>query len=120
MPVNGRFKLTLADLKSANVLEFEGDDLNLLFLAGPLLKRAGGTADLGGSGSYAVTHQWSAAVHANPAGYDGILYMSRHLNNGKAVVLFDRAAAKITLAHHQPLIKHPRFPDVASTLGIGS
>ena len=32
------------------------------------------------------------ALHAHPQNLDGIIYMSRHLNDRKAVVVFDRAA----------------------------
>lgn len=117
-PVHGRYVLPLDALRNLHVLRFEGEVLLLLPLIGAQLKRLGGNADLAGSYDYSKTHAWSAAVYDNPAKYDGILYMSRHLNTEQAVVLFDRAASKISLSKHCTLIEDPGFPAVARDLGI--
>lgn len=53
-----------------------------------MLKRLSGHADLSGTASYAVTQQWSLAVYRNPLNFDGFVYMSRHLNTERAVILF--------------------------------
>ncbi|MEO9150303.1 MAG: RES domain-containing protein, partial [Burkholderiaceae bacterium] len=45
------------------------------------------------------------ALHRHPVQADGLLYMSRHVNSDKAVVLFERAAAKLKAATYTPLPK---------------
>lgn len=45
---------------------------------------------------YTTPNLWGLAVHAHPAGFDGIYYRSRFTGN-PAVALFDRAQTKIKL-----------------------
>lgn len=109
MPVNGVFQLTREHLENRYALYFGGAALHLLDLTGPLLKRLGGSADLAGTGDYASTQRWAHAIHRNPVGYDGFLYMSRHLNTRRAVALFDRAQHKIFLSSYAPLVSAAGF-----------
>ena len=118
LPVNGRFELTRDHVDNHFALYFEGSKLHLLSLTGPLLKRLGGTAELAGTGDYALTQCWSQAVHANPARYDGFVYMSRHLNSRRAVALFDRAAPKLRLRAYASLASAPGFRRAFWRLGI--
>lgn len=118
MPVDGAFQLTRAHLDGHFALYFSGNALHLLDLTGPLLKRLGGSVDLAGTGNDALTGQWAHAIHRNPAGYDGFLYMSRHLNTRRAVALFDRASAKIHLASYAPLVSAAGFRHVMKRLAI--
>lgn len=115
---NGRFQLARDQVDSHFVLYFEGSPLHLLNLTGPLLKRLGGSAELAGTSDYALTQRWSYAVHANPAGYDGFLYMSRHLNSRRAVALFDRASPKIHLHAYARLASAAGFGQAFRRLGV--
>lgn len=117
-PDKGVFKIPPSMLVNKYLLRFNGQPLRLLALMGALLKRLGGSADLAGTGDYGLTQQWALAVFHNPLDYDGILYMSRHLNNKRAVVLFDRAGNKINMRSAVPLISAPGFATAARTLGI--
>lgn len=66
------------------------------------------------------TKRWSAAIHAHADNVDGFLYMSRHKNDEKAVVLFDRARAKLTLITAESLLGHPDFGQAGTDLFIRS
>jgi hypothetical protein len=90
----------------------------LLDLTGTLLKRLGGNADLAGTTNYALTQQWAHAVHDNRSGYDGFLYMSRHLNTKRAVALFDRAKSRIHLESYSPLANATGFKAAVKRFGI--
>lgn len=118
MPVGGYFRLPREDINKHFALYFEGSALHLLNLTGPLLKRLGGSAELAGTGDYALTQRWSQAVYANPASYDGFLYMSRHMNSRRAVALFDRAASKIHMHSYSPLASAHGFMDAFRRLGV--
>ena len=53
-------------------------------------RRIGATAAVC-NGAYAVSRAWALALHAHPAGVDGIRYRARHDDDGFAIALFDRA-----------------------------
>jgi hypothetical protein len=119
IPVDGAFRFSLAALEQRYVHRFSGKMLRVLDLTGATLKRLSGHADLAGTASYAVTQQWSLAVYRNPLNFDGFLYMSRHLNTERAVVLFDRAAAKLQ-SKPSPLLlpDTPGFAAAAAAFNI--
>jgi hypothetical protein len=50
---------------------------------------------------------WSMAVHAHPQNVDGIYFVSRQLNDRRAVVVFDRAKHIFTGATYAPLSRVP-------------
>jgi len=118
MPVNGSFLLTRALVDQRYALYFGGSELRLLNLTGTLLKRLGGNAELAGTTNYGLTQQWSRAVHDNPTRYDGFLYMSRHLNTGRAVALFERAGSAIHLDFYSPLASANGFGMAVRQLAI--
>lgn len=118
MPQAGFFPVQIATLNSRHVLNFSGQPLKLADLTGASLKRLGAHAGLAGSGNYAVTQKWSAAIHAHPERVDGFIYMSRQLNTEKAVVLFDRSRSKIAIASKVALTACPGFARAAVNLGI--
>lgn len=119
-PIKSWFVVELAVIKRLYVVLFAGSPLVLADLTGAELKRAGGHAALTGACSYKTTRKWSAAVHAHLDLVDGFLYMSRHKNDEKAVVLFDRAAHKVKVKDAGFLHKHPGFGQVATELYIRS
>ncbi len=119
VPVNGQFPIATSTLRQRYVHYFAGTTLRLLELTGPLLKRLDGHADLAGTTDYPLTQQWGLAVHQNPLQFDGFVYMSRHLNTGRAVILFDRAAGKLTaVPSAQELCHAPGFAAAAIAFGI--
>lgn len=119
-PVDSWFYVHSAVIMERFVVRFDGELLVLADLTGAELKRLGGHAALSGTASYARTRNWSAAVHAHPDKVDGFVYMSRHKNDEKAVVLFDRAASKLSMTDSTPLHRHPAFGQAATDLYIRS
>lgn len=117
-PVDGRYIVAPETLARRHVWRFAGPPLKLLDLSGALLKRLGGSAELAGGGNYALTQQWAHAVFRNPDCFDGFAYMSRHMNDEKAVILFDRAGDKLASGTSTLLLKTPGFAAAARKLGI--
>lgn len=118
MPIDGHFVIDLSNLENKYVLNFSGMPLHLADLTGVALKRLGGHGELSGTADYRITQAWSHAVFQNPAMFDGFVYISRHLNTEKAVILFDRARSKIELASTCPLLAYPKFAQTAKKFGI--
>lgn len=102
------------------MIRFDGIPLTLANLTGVSLKRLGGHAGLTGTASYVTPKRWSAAIHAHPDDVDGFVYMSRHVNDEKAVVLFDRARGRLHMTVATSLSQHPQFGQVATDLAIGA
>lgn len=119
IPVNGRFQVSYTALERQSVHSFTGSALRLLELTGATLKRLSGHADLAGTASYAITQQWSLSIFDNPLNFDGFVYMSRHLNTERAMILFDRAAARL---HAKPSVlalpDTPGFAAAATAFNI--
>lgn len=118
-PIQNRFMVELAVLQARFVIRYTGQPLLLADLTGAALRLLGGHAGLSGTPSYRTTKAWSAAIHAHPDKVDGLLYMSRHKNDEKALVLFDRCARKLSMASAAPLTTDAGFGDAATLLGIG-
>jgi hypothetical protein len=90
-PVGGRFLVAKADFDSRNLVRLTGRRaLKVANMTGAMLKICGGNAALSAVLPYDIPQQWSKAVHDHPGRFDGFQYMSRHLNDRKAVVLFSR------------------------------
>jgi hypothetical protein len=116
----GMFRVHPERIASRHVLRFDGAALRLADLTGASLKRLGGHAGLSGTASYRLPQRWSQALHRHPAMVDGFVYMSRHLNTERAIVLFDRAGGRIRMVEATPLIQYPGFAQAARELGIRS
>jgi hypothetical protein len=90
-PVGGRFLVAKADFDSRRLVRLTGiKALRVANMTGAMLKICGGNAALSAVLPYDIPQQWSKAVHDHPAKFDGFQYMSRHLNDRKALVLFSR------------------------------
>lgn len=118
VPVHGEFEVSKDDLIARHVIRFTGTDLLLANMTGAHLRRLGGHSGFSGTEAYDITQSWSRAIYRHPAGVDGFVYMSRHLNTEKAVVLFDRAQAKIRTASAVALPSYRGFGQVASHLRL--
>jgi hypothetical protein len=103
VPVRGNFKLSFAHFESHQLVGFKGGALVLADLTGAQLKAMGGDGSLSTMVPYTVPQRWALAVHRHPQLVDGIRYVSRHLNDRYAIVVFDRALPKIGTAHYTPL-----------------
>jgi hypothetical protein len=113
------FRLAATEFTTRNLVRFKrGGDLVVADLTGASLKRLGGTAAISGIVPYAIPQQWSRAIHNHPQRVDGIFYMSRHLNDRAAVVIFDRAAHKLGSASYTRLANLANIDQARSTLGI--
>lgn len=122
IPEKGQFKIRQEDIDARYLVTFaEGADngvLRLADLTGAHLKRLGGDNSLSAEYPYDVTQQWGAAVHAHPANVDGFLFVSRQLNNKRAVVVFDRAGSKFGTAAYEPLASARGLDKAKKRLGI--
>ncbi len=118
VPVDGAFRLAPATLDAYYLIRFDGKTLTVADLTGPALKVLNGTADLAGHDNYHLTQQWALAVFQNPAQADGFLYMSRHLNSDKALILFDRAKPKLRMKSAVALTRAPSFAAAAALFNI--
>lgn len=105
--VSGRTFVPEAELSGRSVIRLAGAPLRLAVLTGAALKRLGGEAGISSVVPYAVPQQWSKAIHEHPEGVDGLVYMSRHVNDREAVVLFGRARARLSAAVESELLSHP-------------
>lgn len=113
VPVRGTFRLSAQDFASRLLVRFTGEDLTLADLTGVGLKRLGGNGAISTILPYDLPQRWSLAIHRHPQAVDGIYYMSRHLNDRPAVVIYDRAAAKLAGARVTPL---GEAPEVAAAI----
>lgn len=108
MPVRGRFEVAVQEIESRYAVRFRGKPLKLVDLTGTALKALIGTSAISTTMPYDVPQRWSRALHRHPVGADGIVYMSRHVNSERAVVVFDRARTKLTT---------PTYTKLAATKG---
>lgn len=119
LPVNGAFRIAPSRLESFYLHRFDGKPLLLADLTGAALKKFDGNADLAGHDpEYKKTQKWALAVFQNPASVDGFIYMSRHLNTEKAVILFDRAKPKVIAKKPNKLVKVAGFKAAATLFNI--
>jgi hypothetical protein len=116
--VAGRFAVAPEELQRRHVVSFKGAELRLADCTGVALKRMGLDGRFSAELDTRATQAWSAALHEHPAAVDGLLYVSRHVNTGKAVVLFDRAAAKLQLVDVVPLREYPGAAAALAALGV--
>lgn len=122
VPEKGQFRIRQEELDTRYLVTFaEGSGSGVLRLAdltGSHLKRLGGDNSLSAEYPYDVTQQWSAAVHAHPANVDGFVFVSRQLNNKRAVVVFDRASSRFGNAAYTPLTSARGLAQAKKSLGI--
>lgn len=118
VPIRGKFVLAVKELEHRYVVRFSGDTLTLADMTGTALKRVGADGALSTITPYDIPQRWSVALHKHPALIDGFLYVSRHMNTGKAVVLFDRAKSKLKVECYVPLPDYPGALRAAMEFGL--
>lgn len=105
MPVRGSFLVAAQELEGRHCVRFAGSQLTLVDLTGTALKSLIGSGEISTTAPYDRPQRWSRALHRHPQAVDGLVYMSRHVNSQRAVIVFDRAAAKLGSASYKPLPK---------------
>ena len=112
MPEGGHFVVPPDELESKHVVRFQGGTLKLAKLTGTALKRIVGSSEISTIFPYDLPQAWAMALHAHPEKIDGLLYMSKQVNDEQAVVIFNRARRKFKSASYTPL-PHEAGVDVA-------
>lgn len=116
---SGRTFIPESEIASRVVVALDGEPLRLALFTGAALKRLGGDARLSSTVPYKVPQQWAKALHDHPEGVDGFIYMSRHVNDREAVVLFERAKERLTASVQTRLLDHPDLGYVLDLFEIG-
>jgi hypothetical protein len=116
--VAGRFAVAPEEVRRRHVVTFRGMPLRLADCTGVALKRMGLDGRFSTDLDTRSTQAWAAALHGHRAAVDGLLYVSRHINTGKAVVVFDRAAAKLQVVDVVPLWEYPGATAALAALGV--
>jgi hypothetical protein len=122
IPVDGAFPIRAEEFEKRFLVTYDGatgqGDLRMADLTGASLKRLGGDNNLSAETPYTVTQEWGAAVHAHPENVDGLIFVSKNLNDQKIVVVFDRAKNKIGTPTYTPLAKAKGVSASKKRLGI--
>lgn len=103
MPEGGGFSVAVSEIENRWLVRFKGAPLQLADLTGAALKTLVGSGGISTIMPYDVPQRWAAALHGHPDAVDGLVYMSRHVNDERAVVVFDRAAGKLGQPRYQRL-----------------
>jgi hypothetical protein len=116
---SGRTFIPESEIATRVVVALDGAPLRLAIFKGAALKRLGGDARLSSMVPYDVPQQWSKALHDHPLGIDGFIYMSRHVNDREAVVLFERTRKRLTGSVQTRLLEHPDLGHVLDLFEVG-
>ncbi len=116
--VNGRFEIALSRITEHYVVEFSDDLLQIADCTGVALKRMGADGSLSTEMPYDMPQRWSVAIYKHADRVDGFRYVSRHVNDSLAVVLFDRAGPKLQVAQYVTFLDYPGATDVIDGLGV--
>jgi RES domain len=119
VPIAGQFELSQSDFDSRFLVRFTGGTLlKLANMTGASLLPLGANGAISTKQPYDLPQQWSEAIHNHHANVDGMLFMSRQVNNAKAVVVFERAKAKIGQAAYTALTLAPNVANSIKTLNL--
>lgn len=119
IPVGGAFRIREEEFEKRFLVTYDGGHpLRLADLTGASLKRLGGDNNLSAETPYTVTQQWGAAVHGHPERVDGLLFVSKNLNDQQVVVVFDRARRKMGRPAYTPLSQAKGLAAAKRRLGI--
>lgn len=118
MPEGGHFVVPPDELESKQIVRFQGGTLKLAKLTGTALKRIVGSSEISTIFPYDLPQAWAMALHTHPAKVDGLLYMSKQINDEQAVVIFNRAKRKFKSASYTMLPDEPGFDVAIKALSI--
>jgi hypothetical protein len=91
--------------------------LELVNLTGAYLKAIGLNNDLCSSDDYTDSMAISAEVHEQLPHVDGMIYVSRQMNIGRAIVLFERSDPQRS-STVMPLKNHSRYGTLLNTFNV--
>jgi len=118
-PKAGAIHIPTAEVADRFMLSFKGSrKLKLANMTGTHLLRLGGNGELSGTSRYAKPQAWAKAVADHPANVDGMIYMSRRINDRPAVVLFNRSAGKKPVITMDKAIRLYYHPDYSATIAV--
>lgn len=116
---NGGFDIATSELDSRQVVRFSGPrKLQLANLTGAALKRLGLDGRISTDVPYDMPQAWSAAIASHPDAVDGIAYVSRHYNTGRAVALFERSGPKLKVTGYTAVSKSADYGKLVSTFAL--
>lgn len=102
----GGVVLSAKSIEERRVLSFRSAPLRPARMYGKWLKGLGGTGGIATVIPYDIPQRWSKAVFWHPQVVDGLIYMSRNVNDRSCVAVFDRAAGKLKRANASELNAH--------------
>jgi hypothetical protein len=117
---DGQWLIDEANINARHVVRYQrvsAPALRLVDLTGSSLKALGLNNDLCSSDDYADSMVVSAALHDGLPDVDGIMYVSRQMNTGLAVALFERSAVALS-ATVVPLRDHAEYRSMLSTFNV--
>jgi len=117
--IGGRFYVPQQEVLTRFVVRFgePRQQLRLANLTGPSLAVLGADGAIS-TDSFTVPQRWASALHEHPAQVDGLLYVSRVINDRHAMVVFDRAASKLGPASYEALREASGFDDAQELLRL--
>lgn len=116
---NGGFDIATGELDSRHVVSFSSSrKLRLANLTGAALKRLGLDGRISTDVPYDLPQAWSAAIASHPDAVDGIAYVSRHYNTGRAVALFERSGAKLKAMSYTAVSQSAHYRALVSTFAL--
>jgi hypothetical protein len=118
LPDGGHFVVPPDELESKCVVRFQGETLKLAKLTGTALKRIVGSSEISTIFPYDLPQACAMALRTHPAKVDGLLYISKQVNDEQAVVVFNRARRKFKSASYATLPDEPGFDAAIAALSI--
>jgi hypothetical protein len=115
---NAEFEIAAEEFTDRFLVTFKGSQLLLAKLTGESLKSLAGDGSVSTVVPPDIPQLWAMAIERHQQRVDGILYMSRHINNQRAVVVFNRAARKLHSPKYTPLSKAAGASRAKRALGI--
>jgi hypothetical protein len=114
----GQYVVMTGDLTSRWVVTLRRPrraKLRLADLTGDALKALGLNNDISATDDYTRTQAWARAIHEADAGWDGIRYISRQLNDSHCFAVFERSGAS---KHAAVKLEGALLDDLCTRFGV--
>lgn len=118
--IDGQWVIDEANILERHIVTYTRPAKPNLLVAdftGTRLKALGLNNDLCSSDDYTDSMTVSSALHAQLPDLDGIMYVSRQMNTGMAVALFERSEVELESTVTR-LIDHPDYDDLLSVFNV--
>jgi hypothetical protein len=116
--LGGQYVVMAGDLASRWVVTLrrpKRTKLRLADLTGEALKALGLNNDISATDDYARTQAWARAIHDADAGWDGLRYVSRQLNDRCCYAVFERSGAS---RQGSVRLEGPLLDDLCTRFGV--